>query len=198
MGRSGGSREVEIKLTVAGAVAGRRLLRGAGFRVVEPRIFEDNLVFDTPGRSLRGAGELLRLRVLGRKGTLTYKSPGVPGKHKDREEIEIKNIDPRTALALLTRLRFELAFRYQKYRTEFQRPGAAGVATLDETPVGVFLELEGRPAWIDRTARQLGYLEADYVRASYAQLYHDWARRHKVQPEHMVFPGRAGSRLVRP
>src|SRR5579863_7077767 len=153
----GGNREIEIKLKVPGAVAGRRLLRGAGFQVARRRAFEDNQVFDTPGRLLRRRGELLRLREVGSHGTLTYKGPGIPGKHKDREELELQQIDPRTARAILSRLRFEPAFRYQKYRTEFRQPHVAGMATLDETPIGVFMELEGRPAWIDRTASRLGY-----------------------------------------
>jgi hypothetical protein len=35
---------------------------------------------------------------------------------------------------------------------------------LDETPAGVFLELEGPSRWIDRTARRLGFAESDYLR----------------------------------
>ena len=58
-------------------------------------------------------------------------------------------------------------FRYEKYRTEFRQPRRAGVAMLDETPVGVYLELEGTPHWIDRTARRLGFQESDYITASY-------------------------------
>ena len=35
-------------------------------------------------------------------------------------------------------------------------PGSRGIAMLDETPVGTYIELEGSEAWIDRTARRMG------------------------------------------
>ncbi|HZT33313.1 MAG TPA: class IV adenylate cyclase [Bryobacteraceae bacterium] len=190
MARAGTNREVEIKLSVTGAAVGRRLLRQAGFRVSRRRVFEDNLIFDTPRLTLRRGGRLLRLRQVNEAGTLTFKGPAIPGKHKDREELELDGVDPHTAQAILSRLGFRPAFRYQKYRTEFRAPGGPGVATLDETPIGVFLELEGSPQWIDRTARKLGFTEADYITASYGRLYFEWCRREHVRPAHMVFPGR--------
>ncbi|MGD0365805.1 MAG: hypothetical protein ABSC93_33395, partial [Bryobacteraceae bacterium] len=64
-----------------------------------------------------------------------------------------------------------------------------GVATLDETPVGVYLELEGTPGWIDRNARRLGFAESDYSTASYYGLYVDYCRVHGLQPTHMTFLG---------
>ena len=59
------NRETEIKLAVAGAVAARRKLRAAGFRVTRRRVFEANTVFDTNALSLRKRQELLRLREAG-------------------------------------------------------------------------------------------------------------------------------------
>ena len=78
-------------------------------------------------------------------------------------------------------------FRYQKYRTEYKQAGRAGVATLDETPIGMYLELEGQPGWIDRTARQLGYRESDYIVSSYGRLYLDWCKKNRVKPTNMVW-----------
>ena len=72
---------------------------------------------------------------------------------------------------MLSRLDFIPTFRYEKFRTEYHRAGETGVATLDETPIGVYLELEGAPAWIDRSARRLGFAESDYSTASYYGLY---------------------------
>ena len=62
------------------------------------------------------------------------------------------------------------------------------MATLDETPIGMFMELEGTPTWIDRTARKLGFGQPDYITASYGRLYLDWCREHGVKPGNMVFP----------
>lgn len=181
------TQETEIKLAVPDAKFARRLLRAAGFRVSRPRVFEANMVFDTPRRSLRKAATLLRVRQAGGKATLTYKGRAVAGRHKSREELELEIPDSVTIAAILARLGFEAAFRYDKYRTEFQRPRRAGVIMLDETPIGVFLELEGSAPWIDRTARRLGFQESHYITASYGRLYLEWCRRQGVIASNMVF-----------
>jgi len=188
MPASHASREVEIKLPARDAREGRRLLRAAGFRIRKRRVFERNTLFDTTQKRLRRTGRLLRVRQVGRLGLLTYKGPAAAGaKHKDREELEVETGDPGRLAEMLARLDFRPVFRYEKYRTEYQRPGEAGLATLDETPVGVYLELEGAPGWIDRNARRLGFREAGYITASYYALYAEYCRKRGVRPTHMTF-----------
>jgi adenylate cyclase class 2 len=121
-----------------------------------------------------------------REVTLTYKGPPKNSKHKSREELEIMASDARTLGAILGRLGFQRVFRYEKYRTEFQR-GSTGIVTLDETPIGNYLELEGAPPWIDRTARLLGFTEPDYITLSYGSLYLDWCAREGHEPADMTF-----------
>jgi adenylate cyclase class 2 len=58
---------------------------------------------------------------------------------------------------------------------------------LDETPIGWYMELEGAPRWIDRTARELGFSEDDYITASYGALYQQWSPSRGVKPADMVF-----------
>lgn len=187
-----GNREIEIKLRVPDAGYARRLLRAAGFRVSKPRVFESNTLFDTAGQRLRQAGLMLRVRDVNGAAKLTYKGPASVGKHKNREELEIDASDPPLLAAILEKLGFAPAFRYEKFRTEFQRdPG--GEATLDETPIGVFLELEGSPRWIDRTARRLGFTDEDYVTASYAALYFDWCARQHRATANMVFSNKSAA-----
>lgn len=194
------NREVEIKLRLEDPGEVRNLLRRAGFRVRRRRVFESNLVFDTPELALRRAGKLLRLRVAGGKHLLTYKGPAEPGRHKSREEIELAVSDPRALALILERLGMRAVFRYEKYRTEFERPGARGLVTLDETPIGNFLELEGAPEWIDRTASELGFTGADYITASYGRLFAEYAAGQALPDSEMVFAGGRGSAspLLRP
>lgn len=180
------SLEVEIKLAVPGAAAARRLLRAKGFRIIKPRVFEQNDVLDTPEQRLRNGGSLLRIRRVKREVILTYKGPARNSKHKSREELELNTSDAQMLAAILARLGFARVFRYEKYRTEFRR-GRTGVVTLDETLIGTYLELEGDPAWIDRTARLLGFTEADYITLSYGQLYLDWCARQGCKASDMVF-----------
>jgi adenylate cyclase class 2 len=179
--------ETEIKLNAGTADSARRLLRRAGFRVHRRRVFEDNVILDTPSRRLRKGGTLLRLRRTAAEVLLTYKGKASNGKHKSREEWESEVGDWDAMMAIAERLGFENAFRYQKYRTEYHLPGTSGIATLDETPIGVFFELEGNPAWIDRTALRLGFSESDYITDSYAGLYFECCRKQRMKPGNMVF-----------
>ena len=171
MSAPGAELEVEVKLRLESAEEGRRLLRRAGFRVTRRRVLEDNTVFDTVEGRLRAGGELLRLRRSGGSSLLTYKGPADTKKYKSRQEVQLVLPDAETFRAILDHLGFRPAFRYQKYRTEYACGKNRRVVTLDETPIGVFLELEGDPRWIDRTAALLGFGEQSYITDSYWTLY---------------------------
>ncbi|MFN0170311.1 MAG: class IV adenylate cyclase [Bryobacteraceae bacterium] len=182
-----GNHEVEIKLRVESALGALRLLRPNGFKRVRSRVYESNTVYDTADLALRTSRRLLRIRTAGRTNTLTFKGVPVAGRHKSREELELTLSDAAALDAILDRLGYTPQFRYEKYRTEFQRPGEPGIVTLDETPIGVFLELEGPPRWIDRTAKALGFKRQDYVTLSYGSLYLEYCKAQGVTPSEMVF-----------
>lgn len=182
-----GNHETEIKLPAADIASAKRMLYRAGFRVRKRRIFEDNTMFDTTAGALREAASALRLREVGGKSIVTFKGKPLEAKHKSREELEIDVSDASRMRLILERLGFRPVFRYQKYRTEYRQPTRSGTATLDETPIGVFMELEGLPAWIDRTARLLGFHEKDYIKASYGRLYLDWCKVNRRKPSDMIW-----------
>ncbi len=172
--------ETEIKLRVPTLAAARTLLRTHGFKIVVRRVAEQNLLLDDAERSIRARGMLLRLRRAGKLTTCTFKGVLKPGPHKSREEREFRVSDFDAALALFAGLGYSESMRYEKYRTEFARDGEPGRATLDETPVGIFVELEGPARWIDRTAKSFGFTKADYVTDGYATLYQ--AAPHQAMP----------------
>ena len=181
-------REIEIKLRVGAPRTAGRLLRAAGFHVSRRRVFEDNLILDTPELALRNRGGLLRVRTAGGASTLTYKGPATAGPYKSREELEIEISGAGTALSIFEKLGYRPVFRYQKHRAEYTQRDARGVVTLDETPIGCFLEIEGAPRWIDRTARKLGFRESDYIKESYGALYFQFCAERGLKPGNMVFP----------
>jgi adenylate cyclase class 2 len=182
-----GPHENEIKLAVTDAASARDLLRRAGFRMARRRVFEANTVFDTAKLTLRRGRRLLRVRQAGREVTLTFKGRPLPGPHKKREELETSLSDPARFAEILARLGFHTVFRYEKYRAEFRMQRGPGLAMLDETPIGIYLELEGPPDWIDRTASRMGFTRRDYITASYARLYLDWCKQQRIKPANMVF-----------
>jgi adenylate cyclase class 2 len=142
-------------------------------------------VFDTVELALRGERKLLRLREYGEERILTYEGPPEDGPHKVREEIETRVTDAAAMRQLLARLGYQVVFRYEKYRAEYEADG--GMAVVDETPVGNFIELEGEAEWIDRKAGEMGFTAADYITLSYGSLYLDWCARQGLEPGHMEF-----------
>jgi len=183
--------EIEIKLRLPDDVAGmRRSLRERGFRIEKRRVFESNILFDNRKRTLRNHGKLLRVRCVDRHGLLTFKGPSEQGRYKRRWEIETDLHDTNSMEAILAHIGYHPVFRYEKFRTEYREQGASGKVLLDETPIGNFLELEGSPTWIDRTARKLGFSVKDYISRSYGYLYLAYCRERRIRPKNMVFKGR--------
>ena len=168
---SGSPVETEIKIRIGDAAAGRTAIERVGAVPATGRLFEANMVYDTPDGQIRGRGQLLRLRQVGDRCVLTWKGPAANGKHKSREETEVLVSDCDAFSRILASLGYVPIFRYEKYRTEFTDPHSPGVITLDETPIGCFLELEGTPEWIDSTAERMGFTEHDYLTLSYGALY---------------------------
>jgi adenylate cyclase class 2 len=179
--------ETEIKLRVESVPRTRALLRARGFRIIKPRVFEQNLVLEDPAQSLRERGMLLRLRAAGKVVTCTFKAPEKPGRHKIRVEHEFQASDFEKTLAVFNGLGYREALRYEKYRTEFAREGERGHVMLDETPIGNFMELEGPSRWIDRTAKEFGFTAGDYILESYSRLWDSWREAHAVKQRDMRF-----------
>lgn len=196
--RSSAKPEIEIKLRVGDIEALARDLRGIGAKSLG-RVLERNTLYDTGESHFRKRGCLLRLRTevpapsrLARGGprraVVTCKTP-IPGasrsRYKQKFECETMVASAERWPQVLASLGLRAAFRYEKYRTMY-RLGALHI-DLDETPVGVFLELEGDPRAIDRVARRLGFRPRDYMRGTYWDLYAAECRRLGRVPRNMLF-----------
>jgi adenylate cyclase class 2 len=178
-------KEVEIKFVIADMQELEQKLTALGFRRVTPQTHELNTLYDLPGQKLRRKGELLRLRKYGEAWRLTHKTRGVTGRHKLRAELETSIGTGAQMDAILRALGYRPVFEYEKYRSEWS--DGKGHVVLDHTPIGDIAEIEGRPKWIDRTARALGVATAQYVTKSYAELFFDWKRRYRQKALNMTF-----------
>jgi adenylate cyclase class 2 len=111
----------------------------------------------------------------------------MPGedRHKHRVETETLIAYGDALAELFLSLGLVAAFRYEKWRTEWT--DADGHCVIDETPIGNYAELEGSPAWIDRTALRLGVDPADYITLSYGRLFDQWRTQHRSAAEDLTF-----------
>jgi adenylate cyclase class 2 len=199
--------ETEIKLRIADLPGILKKLKTIG-AVSHGRVLERNTLFDTPASDFRRAGRLLRVRIetpaathgqtAGRRtAVLTAKAPAsspthqqksnhTTSRYKERAESELALNNPDSFVRSIHVLGLHPSFRYEKFRTSFRLRHLH--LDLDETPVGVILELEGRPQAIDRAAKALGFSPADYLRATYWDLYAADCRRRGVTPKNMLLP----------
>ena len=183
--------EIEIKLRLPEDFSEiRKKLHRLGFRIRKRRAFEANTLFDDTQGRLRRHGKLLRIRRSGRRGLLTLKGPSEQSRYKKRWEMETDIPDSDSLERILVQLGYHPVFCYEKFRTEYTRGSAHGKALLDETPIGNFLELEGRPQWIERTTKLLGFSHADYINRSYGYLYLAYCRERRISPKDMIFKPR--------
>lgn len=170
-------REIEVKIAVGDADDARALLGRKGAVALTPRYFEDNRVYDDDSGSLRASDRLLRLRSVGSRHVLTFKKPPrgeLPDRtYKVLDEHETIVTNPAETGEILAGLGMRVVFRYQKFRQRYRLDGHE--VELDETPVGVFLELEGTPEWIDSTARALGFSREHYITKTYRAIQQEVA-----------------------
>ncbi len=179
------NKEIEIKFRVDNLRALARRLRAAGFRQITRRTLERNTLYDLPARQLQKRGQLLRLRNYGGEWLLTHKAKGNVTRHKTRVETETKIADGDNLDRILRALGYAPAFRYEKFRAEWN--DGKGHVVVDETPIGSFGEIEGPAHWIDRTARQLGINRDSYITQSYVELFSAWKRRTRSLAPEMTF-----------
>jgi adenylate cyclase class 2 len=183
--------EREIKLRLGTADLARMRVLALGATPLGERRLQEDALLDTADRRLAASRSALRVRHEGGRSLLTFKGPPQPGRMKLREEHETAVGDGQTLMHILDALGLRVWFRYEKYREEFALDET--VLAIDETPVGVFVEIEGAEGRIEAVARALGCTPADYITDSYRTLFVAWRERHGVTGEHMTFSGVAGA-----
>jgi adenylate cyclase, class 2 len=190
--------ETEIKLRLHDRPGLLRRLARLKAKLIRARVHEMNTLYDTAEGNLARHGQMLRIRVdrpargsymgvTARKMVpgkpeksvwLTFKGPAKGarannrGRYKVREEHEVPIFDDREMHRILEALGLRPWFRYEKFRSTFSLPRMKGLqVVIDETPIGLFLELEGEQAEIDRAAALLGFGPSDYISKSYGALF---------------------------
>jgi adenylate cyclase class 2 len=177
--------EREIKLRFATPADARAAILAAGATPFKARRLQEDSLLDTPDGRLRGKRSILRIRMECGKSLITFKGPVQPAAVKVREELETVGGDGPLLVQIFEELGFEVWFRYEKYREEFTLEDV--IVALDETPIGVFVEVEGSERGIAAMAEALGRQQNDYVLDSYRGLFAGYCAQHGLPVGDMLF-----------
>jgi adenylate cyclase class 2 len=177
--------EREIKLRFDSVEEARLAILAAGGTPLLGRRLQEDALLDTRDGQLRDRQCVIRVRAECGKSRLTFKGPAQPGIMKVREEIETVVGDAAVVLRVLEEIGLQVWFRYEKYREEFSHEDV--IVAIDETPIGVFVELEGSEAGITAMAESLDRTPADYIVESYRALYLRFRQEQGLAGTDMVF-----------
>jgi adenylate cyclase class 2 len=176
--------EREVKLTFDSADAAREAILAAGATPLHGRRLQEDSLLDDAGDTLRARGCALRIRMENGKSRITFKGPIQDSVMKLRDEFETVVGDGVVLLRVFEELGYRVWFRYEKYREEFAHEDV--IVAVDETPVGVFVEIEGSESGITAMAAAMGRTPDDYILDSYRGLF----------VKHLAARGRIGADMV--
>lgn len=174
--------EIEIKIKIEDDFAVvKTKLQEMKAELFHKRALEIDEYFDARG-TLQKGDEVLRLRD---RSVLTYKGPQQKRQNmKVREELEVIVGDGSKLEQILGKLGYTLSDKKEKYRETYLLDHTK--VSLDETPMGNYLEIEGEKGNVAKVARRLGFTERDYIKESYTALWKDYAKQRKIKGS-MVF-----------
>jgi adenylate cyclase class 2 len=164
--------EIEVKFLLKDLPRLELRIKALGGKLVQERVNEVNLRFDTPGGDLSRDHRVLRLRQ-DQQARLTYKGAAqVNHTVSVREEIEVEVSSYADTKLLLEALGYQPFMLYEKFRTTYSLGDV--LVTLDETPIGNFSEIEGPSAarlqetaeslWLDWSLRSMESYSALFER----------------------------------
>ena len=177
--------EREVKLAFRDREEAKTAILATGATLLRGRRLQEDCLLDTADDQLHRKRCVLRVRMESGKTLLTFKGPVQPSHMKLREELETVVGDGLLLLRVLEQLGFHIWFRCQKYREEFAREDVT--VAIDETPFGIFVEIEGSERGIDKMAAALSRSPSDYLLDSSRGLFVKHCERHGLPVTDMIF-----------
>jgi adenylate cyclase class 2 len=177
--------EREVKLSFDSVESAREAVVAAGATPLHGRRLQEDALLDSDDNTLRDRGCALRVRMENGKSRITFKGPIQESAMKLRDEWETLVGDGVLLLRILEELGFRVWFRYEKYREEFSHEDV--IVAIDETPVGVFVEIEGSERGISAMAAAMGRAPDDYILDSYRGLFLQYRQARGLTGSDMVF-----------
>lgn len=171
-------KEIEVKLPVKDFKEVKELLKRLKAKKKCRETLEKNILFDHKSLKLKERDWVLRLRQFGKKNILTLKtqSRGRKG-FKVREEINLFIEDFEKIKEVFKKIGFFETFYYEKYREEYEFKGLN--ISLDRTPVGNYVEIEGDYKKIEDFLKKIGAKIEETLSLSYYQLFRIFDKKSK-------------------
>lgn len=188
--------EIECKIYIPNLAQIQRILAQQAV-MVKPRVFEHNILYDTPDREFATKDIVLRLRQ-DEQTRLTYKGPMTVDSNGIRQRLELETSigDFSTLDTILHHLGFSHGMAYEKYRTTYQWPTLPDAEiVLDELPFGNFLEIEGLPADIESILVALDLGAVPIIPKSYVALFKRVCDQYQLPFTDLTFANFAGREI---
>ena len=161
--------EIEVKIEIKDIDRIKEKITSLGAELIKDRFLEENTLYDFPTQLLYRQHQALRLRTANKKTFLTFKgAPQKSRKFKIRQEYETEVKSAKNIRKILKELRLVPTVRYKKYRSVYRTNHLK--ICLDETPFGIFMELEGERNEIVKAANALGFTKKEFIKLDYVQL----------------------------
>lgn len=163
-------KEIEVKVPVKDFKEVKKLLKNLKAKKKCKETLEKNILFENKYIKIKDKDWVFRLRSFGEKNLLTLKTKAKGKKgFKVREEINLYFDDFEKMKKILEKLGFFEAFYYEKYRESYDLSGLE--ISLDRTPVGNYVELEGEYRKILSFLDKMGVKIEQTLSLSYYQLF---------------------------
>jgi len=179
--------ETEVKFFVKDLSRVEMRLRELKAHLIQPRVHETNLRFDTSTGDLQKNYHVLRLRK-DTEAKFTFKGPSNERENGvlSRQEIEFTVSDFDKAQHFLEALGYTPVVFYEKFRTTYEFRNIH--IMLDELPYGKFVEIEGENIdTLQKTANLLNLNWNAMVKAGYHALFDRVAGKFKLESSQLSF-----------
>lgn len=171
--------ETEVKIEIDSVEQIRQKLVEMKAELFKKKALQTDIYLDN-GR-LRKKDQTLKIRD---NAILVYKGHSQKRKNiRSSEEIEVMVDNGSYILHLLEKLGYTRYWKKELYRECYLYHMTQ--ICIDETPMGNFIEIEGKKEDIINIAKQLGFSQKHFIADGYGKL---WKKKNKNKQVDMVFP----------
>ncbi|MFA6888131.1 MAG: class IV adenylate cyclase [Candidatus Woesearchaeota archaeon] len=172
--------ETEVKIKIDAVEPIKQKLLGMKAELYKKRALQTDLYFGN--KKLRKNGQTLKIRD---NAIFTYKGPAEKKKNiRSNEEIEIMIDNAAYLQLLLEKLGYVQYWKKERYRESYLINMTQ--ICIDETPMGNFIEIEGKKENILDIAKRLGFSQKDFSADGYGKIWREYAKKNKCKGD-MVF-----------